>query len=31
MGIAAFTIITARELDRYGVTVNAIAPNRQRA
>jgi NAD(P)-dependent dehydrogenase (short-subunit alcohol dehydrogenase family) len=27
MGIAAFTIITARELDRYGVTVNAIAPN----
>jgi NAD(P)-dependent dehydrogenase (short-subunit alcohol dehydrogenase family) len=25
-GIAAFTIITARELDRYGVTVNAIAP-----
>jgi len=27
MGIASFTIITARELDRYGVTVNAIAPN----
>jgi NAD(P)-dependent dehydrogenase (short-subunit alcohol dehydrogenase family) len=26
MGIAAFTIITARELVRYGVTVNAIAP-----
>jgi NAD(P)-dependent dehydrogenase (short-subunit alcohol dehydrogenase family) len=26
MGIAAFTIIAARELDRYGVTVNAIAP-----
>jgi NAD(P)-dependent dehydrogenase (short-subunit alcohol dehydrogenase family) len=26
MGIAAFTIITARELSRYGVTVNAIAP-----
>jgi len=25
-GIAAFTIITARELERYGVTVNAIAP-----
>lgn len=25
-GIAAFTIITARELRRYGVTVNAIAP-----
>jgi NAD(P)-dependent dehydrogenase (short-subunit alcohol dehydrogenase family) len=26
MGVAAFTIITARELRRYGVTVNAIAP-----
>jgi NAD(P)-dependent dehydrogenase (short-subunit alcohol dehydrogenase family) len=26
MGIAALTIITARELERYGVTVNAIAP-----
>lgn len=26
MGIAAFTIIAARELARYGVTVNAIAP-----
>jgi NAD(P)-dependent dehydrogenase (short-subunit alcohol dehydrogenase family) len=26
MGIAAFTIISARELKRYGVTVNAIAP-----
>ena len=25
-GIAAFTIIAARELKRYGVTVNAIAP-----
>ncbi len=25
-GIAAFTIITARELQRYGVTVNAISP-----
>jgi NAD(P)-dependent dehydrogenase (short-subunit alcohol dehydrogenase family) len=25
-GIAAFTIITARELHRYGVTVNAVAP-----
>ena len=25
-GIAAFTIITARELGRYGVTVNAISP-----
>ena len=25
-GIASFTIITARELARYGVTVNAIAP-----
>ncbi|MGH0037371.1 MAG: SDR family oxidoreductase [Myxococcota bacterium] len=26
MGIAAFTIISARELGRYGVTVNGIAP-----
>ncbi len=26
-GIAAFTIIAARELRRYGVTVNAIAPS----
>ena len=26
MGIAAFTIIAALELERYGVTVNAIAP-----
>ena len=26
MGIAAFTIIAAKELGRYGVTVNAIAP-----
>ncbi|NNL67752.1 MAG: SDR family NAD(P)-dependent oxidoreductase [Myxococcales bacterium] len=26
MGIAGFTIIAARELKRYGVTVNAIAP-----
>jgi NAD(P)-dependent dehydrogenase (short-subunit alcohol dehydrogenase family) len=25
-GIAAFTVITARELHRYGVTVNAICP-----
>ncbi len=25
-GIAAFTIIAAQELERYGVTVNAIAP-----
>jgi len=25
-GIAAFTIISARELRRYGVTVNAVAP-----
>jgi NAD(P)-dependent dehydrogenase (short-subunit alcohol dehydrogenase family) len=25
-GIAAFTIITSRELKRYGVTVNAISP-----
>ena len=25
-GIAAFTIITAMELARYGVTVNAVAP-----
>ncbi len=28
-GIAAFTIIAARELKRYGVTVNAIAPSAQ--
>lgn len=28
-GIAAFTIIAARELRRYGVTVNAIAPSAQ--
>jgi NAD(P)-dependent dehydrogenase (short-subunit alcohol dehydrogenase family) len=28
-GIAAFTIITAMELGRYGVTVNAIAPGAQ--
>jgi NAD(P)-dependent dehydrogenase (short-subunit alcohol dehydrogenase family) len=26
MGIAAFTIIAARELRRYGVTVNAVSP-----
>jgi NAD(P)-dependent dehydrogenase (short-subunit alcohol dehydrogenase family) len=26
-GIAAFTIIAAQELHRYGVTVNCIAPN----
>jgi NAD(P)-dependent dehydrogenase (short-subunit alcohol dehydrogenase family) len=26
MGIAGFTIIAARELARYGVTVNAVAP-----
>src|SRR5258708_20938693 len=26
MGIAAFTFIAALELERYGVTVNAIAP-----
>ena len=26
MGIAAFTIISSLELERYGVTVNAIAP-----
>ena len=26
MGIAAFTIIAARELQRYGIRVNAIAP-----
>ncbi|PZS36548.1 MAG: short-chain dehydrogenase, partial [Pseudonocardiales bacterium] len=25
-GIAAFTVITAKELARYGITVNAIAP-----
>jgi len=28
-GIAAFTIITARELKRYGITVNAISPHAQ--
>jgi NAD(P)-dependent dehydrogenase (short-subunit alcohol dehydrogenase family) len=28
-GIAAFTIISARELARYGVTVNAILPHAQ--
>jgi len=28
-GIAAFTIIAARELQRYGVTVNAISPSAQ--
>jgi NAD(P)-dependent dehydrogenase (short-subunit alcohol dehydrogenase family) len=28
-GIAAFTIIAARELRRYGVTVNAISPHAQ--
>jgi NAD(P)-dependent dehydrogenase (short-subunit alcohol dehydrogenase family) len=28
-GIAAFTIIAARELKRYGVTVNAISPHAQ--
>jgi NAD(P)-dependent dehydrogenase (short-subunit alcohol dehydrogenase family) len=28
-GIAAFTIITARELRRYGVSVNAISPSAQ--
>jgi NAD(P)-dependent dehydrogenase (short-subunit alcohol dehydrogenase family) len=26
-GIAAFTIVVAQELERYGVTVNCIAPN----
>jgi hypothetical protein len=26
-GIAAFTVIAAQELHRYGVTVNCIAPN----
>jgi NAD(P)-dependent dehydrogenase (short-subunit alcohol dehydrogenase family) len=26
-GIAAFTIVAAQELERYGVTVNCIAPN----
>ena len=25
-GIAAFTVIAARELGRYGITVNAVAP-----
>ena len=28
-GIAAFTVIAARELRRYGVTVNAISPSAQ--
>ena len=28
-GIAAFSIIAARELKRYGVTVNAISPSAQ--
>ena len=28
-GIAAFTIIAARELARYGITVNAISPSAQ--
>src|SRR6202034_2238285 len=28
-GIAAFTVIAAMELERYGVTVNAIAPGAQ--
>ncbi|MEI7567865.1 MAG: SDR family NAD(P)-dependent oxidoreductase [Alcaligenaceae bacterium] len=28
-GIAAFTIITSRELKRYGITVNAISPHAQ--
>ena len=28
-GVAAFTIITARELKRYGITVNAISPHAQ--
>jgi NAD(P)-dependent dehydrogenase (short-subunit alcohol dehydrogenase family) len=28
-GIAAFTVITARELRRYGITVNAICPHAQ--
>ncbi len=27
MGIAAFSFIAALELERYGVTVNAVAPN----
>ena len=31
MGIAAFTIIAARELRRYGITVNAISPNAETA
>src|SRR5438477_331698 len=26
-GIAAFTLIAAQELQRYGVTVNCLAPN----
>jgi NAD(P)-dependent dehydrogenase (short-subunit alcohol dehydrogenase family) len=28
-GIASFTVIAARELQRYGVTVNAVAPRAQ--
>ena len=28
-GIAAFTVISARELRRYGITVNAISPSAQ--
>jgi NAD(P)-dependent dehydrogenase (short-subunit alcohol dehydrogenase family) len=28
-GIAAFTIIAARELGRYGITVNAVSPSAQ--
>jgi NAD(P)-dependent dehydrogenase (short-subunit alcohol dehydrogenase family) len=28
-GVAAFTIIAARELERYGITVNAIMPHAQ--
>jgi NAD(P)-dependent dehydrogenase (short-subunit alcohol dehydrogenase family) len=28
-GIAAFTVITARELKRFGITVNAISPSAQ--
>ena len=31
MGVAAFTIIAAQELERYGVTVNAIARARSPA
>ena len=30
-GIAAFTVIIAEELGRYGVRANAIAPARARA